>query len=152
MMIEPVSDTELVLRRAIVEKVSTAALDCSWDCPDDCRTHHPSISVSGWAPADEPEDIDGTIEAIAHVAALAVQPKLAESRATTLGEAELALTQLLDGMQATNPRRQGIAFAVGVLQGIRLHGTPDAPPLVDDGQPMTGAELEAVEHQLGAGQ
>jgi hypothetical protein len=80
-------EREQQIRAAVVEKLTVSALDCSWDCPEDCRTHHPFISVSGWAPVDEPEDVDGGIEAIAHVAALAVLPILAEVRSSALLEA-----------------------------------------------------------------
>jgi hypothetical protein len=56
----------------------------------------------------------------------AVMPILAQQRSAALVAAVEKLTWMLDRTAEEHPRRVGLAFAIGVLQGLRDYPAPTA--------------------------
>lgn len=80
-MTENLTDQQIALRATLEAALRAAAADCTPDCPAECRTHHPSLFAGGMTAGGLAESIDGDIDAIAHVAAIAIQGEITRLRA-----------------------------------------------------------------------
>lgn len=125
------TDQQLALRSALEAALRAAADECATACPAECRTHHPSIFGGGMTATGDAESVDGDIDAVAHVAAIAVQGELDRLRAVHFHEAARLLesagcdddaVNLLDNVadgiaQQYNPNPGHQPHCVAVTQG-----------------------------------